>query len=148
MRTTPPPSAHLIPVVDYPAVARNAGIRETDRTLVNTGRLARVTIGRRVYYPLAEVMRAAPGGYPLITSRRRDLADQPSTVTVERVDPATAHTWRHTHRPGGLVGTLAVVERHHGLLAKVHRVGLTSAAVAEAEAEAARYAALNGETHG
>lgn len=138
MKTTTP----LIPVTDYPAVARNAGIRETDRTLVNTGRLARVTVGRRVYYPLAEIMRAAPGGYPLITSQRPDLAEWPHTVTVERVDPATAHAWRHAHRPDGLVGTLAVVERHHGRLVMAHRVGITSAAVAEAEA--GRYAAPGG----
>lgn len=113
-------AAHLIPVAAFPAVARNARIRLTDRTLVATGRLIRVTIGHRDYYSLPEVLQAAPGTcYPVITGERPALAALDHTITVERVDPATARAWIPVHRPDDLIGGLAVVERHNGRLAKV-----------------------------
>lgn len=116
----PASAAHLIPVRAFPAVARNARIRETDRTLVATGRLVRLTIGRADFYSLAEVLTFAPGpAYPLITEERPALAGLPHTITVERVDPVTARAWVPIHRPDALLGGLAVVERHRGRLSKV-----------------------------
>ncbi|GAA2449207.1 hypothetical protein GCM10010191_78430 [Actinomadura vinacea] len=116
----PSGDAILIPVRDYPTVATNAGIRETDRTLMVIGRLVRVTIGRADYYRLAEVLAAAPGpAYPLITDEQVGLADRPHTITVERVDPVTARAAIPNHNPDELLGVLAVVARHHGRLAKV-----------------------------
>lgn len=129
MRTPPPAVPGYIPVRDYPAVARNMGITATDRALVLAGRLTRTVIGTHEYYPLDELVKAAPGGFPLITAHRDDVADQPFAVTVERVDPDTAHAWRHAARgPDGLVGTLAVVVRRAGKLYKIRRVGLTPGA--------------------
>lgn len=128
MKTDPRPAAvtaaPLIPVADFPVVARNARIRETDRTLLNTGRLIRLTIGRADYYSLAEVLEAAPGtAYPVLTEERTDLARRSHTITVERVDPVTARAWIPTHRPDELLGGLAVVERHNGHFAKVCELG-------------------------
>jgi hypothetical protein len=122
MRTPPPAVPGYIPVRDYPAVARNMGITTTDR-------LTRTVIGTHEYYPLDELVKAAPGEFPLITAHRDDVADRPFAVTVERVDPDTAHAWRHAARgPDGLVGTLAVVVRRAGRLYKIRRVGLTPGA--------------------
>ena len=113
-------AAHLIPVRDFAAVARNAGITQTDRTLVATGRLARLTIGRADYYSLTEVLQAAPGtAYPIVAEERPALAELPHTITVERVDPVTARAWMRVHHPDETIGGLAVVERHNGRLAKV-----------------------------
>lgn len=146
-------AAPLIPVAAFPAVARNARIRESDRTLLNTGRLIRLTIGRRDYYRLAEVLDAAPGpAYPLIAEERPDLAGHDHTITVERVDPATARAQIPDRHPAELLGGLAVVERHHGRLMKVcvtepdlWGVAAEQAAKSYASTYGARYIPAGGE---
>ncbi len=113
-------AADLVHVGVFGRIARRVGIRETDRTLMLTGRLTRVAVGRRDYYPLAEILDAAPGPYwPLITTDRADLAEAEHTITIERCDRETADAQWDIAERRALIGRPAVIERHHGRLFKV-----------------------------
>ncbi|MGI5223598.1 hypothetical protein [Actinoallomurus sp. CA-142502] len=56
---------------------------------------------------------------PIITVQRDDLAGQPHTITVERVDVETARARWPQGEYADHIGERAVVERHHGKLAAV-----------------------------
>ncbi|MGH3585309.1 MAG: hypothetical protein ACRDQ0_03205 [Pseudonocardia sp.] len=93
-------SLHLLPTRDFPAIAAAAGIHQTPRTLALTGALPPVTVGRRTYYRLQDVLALVPG------ERRTDLTGR--TVTVERATPLTAAM------AGVRRGAPVVVERADG----------------------------------
>lgn len=58
--TKAPARERLLPVALYSCAAARYGIRETDRTLMLSGLLTRVHVGRRAYYRWADVVAAMP----------------------------------------------------------------------------------------
>lgn len=72
-----------------------------------------------VYKPRS--LRNIPDPYPVIINERTDLARAGHTITVERVDRATARAWIGIVRDRweALIGRRTVVERHDGRLFKV-----------------------------
>lgn len=84
--------------------------------------------------------------YPVIVEERGDLAGH--TITVERVDRATARAWIGIVRDRweSLIGRRAIVERHDGRLGKVCAIagvdGITGEEIEHAaEATARTYGA-------
>lgn len=54
------PAQRLLPVALFTRAAHAYGITEAERTLILTGRLTRVTVGRATYYLWADVVAAMP----------------------------------------------------------------------------------------
>lgn len=84
----------------------------------------------------------ADGRFPVIVEERGGLTGH--TITVERVDRATARAWIGIVRDGweSLIGRRAVVERHAGRLGKVCAIqgvhGITADEIEHAAAGTAR----------
>lgn len=55
-----PNRIELLDVRKFPALAAKAKICETERTLILTSRLTRITVGRRTFYPWSEVLDLMP----------------------------------------------------------------------------------------
>jgi hypothetical protein len=86
------PAERLLPVGLYATAAARYGIRVTDRTLMLSGRLTRVHVGRTAYYPWSEVVAAMP---PWARKLRHDSDEElrmghPDDVTRDRLE-ALAH---------------------------------------------------------
>ncbi len=129
----------LLDARDYPAVARQTGLPLSPTGLILSGDLIRLHVGRIFCFRWDDILAVMPAWaqkayaamatrdpYPVIVRERADLHEQRHTITVERVDRDEAYHWAgssEVRRLDGdykaLIGRLAVIERHHGRLAKV-----------------------------
>ncbi|HEY9373378.1 hypothetical protein [Streptomyces sp.] len=80
----------LMPARDFPATAWEHGIRETEQTLILTGRLTRVTVGRASYYLRADVDRLKGGRMATTRKRLLTLANRQLTFPNMNVDDEVA----------------------------------------------------------
>lgn len=90
--TKAPPRERLLPTALYGAAAARYGIRETAETLMLSGRLTRVHVGRTDYYPWSELVAVMPEWARKVPhdSDEELLMGRPDDVTRDRLE-ALAH---------------------------------------------------------